>query len=520
MTQASSLSLTAPSGTSQSWSEDAELEAMVCTQILDTVRTHGYRKVSPPSFEPVELYTRLYGDDIRKRLLTFTTDQEYALRPDLTGGICRMIAEQLGAGGSLSTPLRFSASGSAFRYERLRPLRRREFHQIGIERVGGGDQNSGGDGHHGGDLEILSLARLALQACGLTGGLLRIGHAQLREQLLDQLPTTDNHQRLRIGRCLDQLSRCRDKFAHPRTGIDLAAAHQPESGERVLEPGQHPDTTHVIAETIKALGRDTEELDVSLSADALIKGLEALLHQEADAISLTPDERDALLGITYGAASLGELADTISPLLPDAETWLKQKLGHLDNCQDDFAPLVLRFNLGMVRGLGYYTGVTFEIDAPVLGPDVCQILGGGRFDNVIASLGGPQISAAGFAIGVERLCAALKLIHPPVALRNSLIPAEPLLLAFSEHHADQLLTAKLSERLKAEGAAVAIHPHPFGTELPGAEFIEKLRELPGRPYMFVILALDGEFHLAQLDDAVEHPTDLETLLMMFTNTQT
>jgi len=56
----------------------------------------------------------------------------------------------------------------------------------------------------------------------------------------------------------------------------------------------------------------------------------------------------------------------------------------------------------LVRGLDYYTGTVFEISHADLGSQ--DALGaGGRYNNLVKELGGPQSSAIGFAFGVERL---------------------------------------------------------------------------------------------------------------------
>ncbi|AKT39641.1 histidine--tRNA ligase [Chondromyces crocatus] len=59
---------------------------------------------------------------------------------------------------------------------------------------------------------------------------------------------------------------------------------------------------------------------------------------------------------------------------------------------------------GLVRGLDYYTRTLFEVKA--IGSDLgaqSTLLGGGRYDNMVESLGGPKVPAIGFAMGLERL---------------------------------------------------------------------------------------------------------------------
>ena len=58
----------------------------------------------------------------------------------------------------------------------------------------------------------------------------------------------------------------------------------------------------------------------------------------------------------------------------------------------------------LVRGLDYYTDTVFEVIStdPSSGSQA-TIFGGGRYDNLVKEMGGPELSGIGFAIGVERL---------------------------------------------------------------------------------------------------------------------
>ena len=68
-----------------------------------------------------------------------------------------------------------------------------------------------------------------------------------------------------------------------------------------------------------------------------------------------------------------------------------------------------RFNLcfdpTLVRGMGYYTGVIFEIKSEDF--KGASIGGGGRYDNMIGNFTGQKTAACGFSIGFERIVAAL-----------------------------------------------------------------------------------------------------------------
>jgi histidyl-tRNA synthetase len=58
-------------------------------------------------------------------------------------------------------------------------------------------------------------------------------------------------------------------------------------------------------------------------------------------------------------------------------------------------------NPRMVRGLDYYTGTTFEFVHDLLGAQ-SGIGGGGRYDGLMAELGGQELSGIGFGLGIDR----------------------------------------------------------------------------------------------------------------------
>jgi histidyl-tRNA synthetase len=60
----------------------------------------------------------------------------------------------------------------------------------------------------------------------------------------------------------------------------------------------------------------------------------------------------------------------------------------------------------LVRGLDYYTRTVFEFTCDRLGAQ-SGIGGGGRYDGLVASLGGPEVPGVGFGTGVERITLAL-----------------------------------------------------------------------------------------------------------------
>ncbi len=85
---------------------------------------------------------------------------------------------------------------------------------------------------------------------------------------------------------------------------------------------------------------------------------------------------------------------------------------HFDRVQELLSPWEIPIVLDprLVRGLDYYCRTTFEVSAVHLGAQDA-VAGGGRYDGLLKTLGGPDLPAIGFAIGVER--AALLLGEDP-----------------------------------------------------------------------------------------------------------
>ncbi|AYF74389.1 histidine--tRNA ligase [Nocardia yunnanensis] len=92
----------------------------------------------------------------------------------------------------------------------------------------------------------------------------------------------------------------------------------------------------------------------------------------------------------------------IDHLSESAKAHFDQVLGHLDALG---VPYVV--NPRMVRGLDYYTKTTFEFVHDGLGAQ-SGIGGGGRYDGLMAELGGQPLSGIGFGIGVDRTVLALE----------------------------------------------------------------------------------------------------------------
>ena len=87
-----------------------------------------------------------------------------------------------------------------------------------------------------------------------------------------------------------------------------------------------------------------------------------------------------------------------------------------DDCKNHFEAvkanlkamnIEFKVNPKIVRGLDYYTRTVFEFVSNDIGAQ-STVCGGGRYDGLIAQMGGPQTPSLGFAMGIERLMMVLK----------------------------------------------------------------------------------------------------------------
>jgi len=81
---------------------------------------------------------------------------------------------------------------------------------------------------------------------------------------------------------------------------------------------------------------------------------------------------------------------------------------HFSQVKSLLQELHISFNINprMVRGLDYYIKTAFEVKSNALGAQNA-VAGGGRYNGLVSSLGGPEVAGIGFGVGFERLIACL-----------------------------------------------------------------------------------------------------------------
>lgn len=121
---------------------------------------------------------------------------------------------------------------------------------------------------------------------------------------------------------------------------------------------------------------------------------------------------------------------------------------HFERVQQCLTELDIAYQINprLVRGLDYYTHTAFEIQSADLGAQA-TVCGGGRYDGLVAQLGGPETPAIGWAIGLERLTLLVK------QLQAQDTPGTDLYVV-SRGEAAETAALRLTHQLRLAGLAV------------------------------------------------------------------
>ena len=111
-----------------------------------------------------------------------------------------------------------------------------------------------------------------------------------------------------------------------------------------------------------------------------------------------------LIDLVGDKSIISEVEELIAPY--DEPKEALEQLKELISLLEAFQVQNYTLNLGVARGLDYYTGIVFEIYVPELGAQK-QICGGGSY-SLVKLFGGQEVESTGFALGFDRLMNAIE----------------------------------------------------------------------------------------------------------------
>jgi histidyl-tRNA synthetase len=402
----------------------------------------GYDVVATPILESTELFLRKSGGELASQMYSFTdpSGHQVSLRPELTSSVVRQFID-----GKLSGPMpqRWQYYGTIFRYEASANgedvAGGREFQQLGAEIIGSSSEFA--------DAEVLATAVQGLTTLGVTGHRLRVGHMGVVNAMLDALGLSERA-RVFVVNSFDDLRAS-------ESGVEIVRQRATDLGllgeERTQALSQlarrmAPEDAEGMVEGFLAQG--VMGLSGQRTADEIFRRylrklkeagdpelVDAAIRFSAELVALSGPATDVRVKLGDLIKRFGISADVLAPI-----DKLLKALGQYDLKN---VPVIL--DLGMARGIAYYTGAVFDIDhgkvkgRPSLG-------GGGRYDGLVKALGAKHdIPALGFAYAVDRIAEIL----PADYGSDQVTGAVRVLVTAQETQRSQAVAT--AERLRAQG---------------------------------------------------------------------
>lgn len=466
----------------------------LAARILATCAQAGYVQMDFPIVETTELFLRKAGEERVQQMYAFRyRNRDLCLRPEFTASVVRSTITTM---RSAPLPIRVAYHGPVFRYERPGQVRYRQFTEVGIELLGAATAAA--------DAEVIGTAITALRGVGIAGTRIVLGHVGIVRGFLAGLALDErvrewlvwSMERLRPGdprgeRIHPALAAMLEEEAH-----DAApTAVQPPDRDAFLvllrEAGISLDgnrrTPEEIAEgLIRKMARRAEGNDVRRALDFL-RRLVMLRGAPADVFP----QLEALL--------------TAEHMATDAVARLRSVIALLGAY--GIAPEQIVLDLGLGRGLHYYTGILFELYADGME----QLGGGGRYDDLATILGARQpLPAIGFSLGVERIADMLP-------GNDDQISAYPTVVVGQAEGGESRDAADLAQALRAIGwtALLDVRNRTPNAAIKHARAIRAAAyaesSADGRSVRWIALNGEAERHIHKDTDALPSPvTQRET----------
>ena len=376
------------------------------SQLLSVASSYGYRPIEVPVVEANDLYLLKAGETIAAQLCELVSRKRLSLRPEHTASVVKVFIEQM---RDEATPLRLSYVGPIFRWSGGEAAPR-QIMEMGVELFGLGGL--------AGEAELLALASRSLQAVGLQQFQPRIGHVGILQRYLDSLGMDrrlstfllTHRQTLREEGSAAVLELLRERLPEFYAGaVEPQPAEERKRLREILAPLEDVDAREVLRDflSLTQLADSKENRQDDDDIDRLLAKLRR--------VDSSSQLRKALRFIEELAQLCGEpkhvLAEARAVLReyeqdPQSLSELEALLTQLE--QAAVAPgKGWQLDLGLSRGLDYYSGMIFEIFHGE-GKDELRMGGGGRYDGLIELFGGPTTPACGFSLGLGFLQTAQK----------------------------------------------------------------------------------------------------------------
>ncbi len=425
--------------------DQAAVRNRVRNAFVRAAEAYGFQEIQTPAFERLELFSARSGPEIKSSMLTFHCDhEEFALRPEITAPVCRLMSS--GAFDGVEKPHKLYYVGSCFRYCRPQPGRYREFTQAGVECVGASGPAV--------DAEIIALACRVLGAIGVPKFALKIGNIGIFRDLLPENLSPEDRSVV-IGH-LDRLISIDERCRPLPSGPDESALHDLKLDDLKLDDLKldRMELAKLQAETDyegpEAI-HDRPHLAAQEYAERLPIEAEATFRHLWQAEDLVPaDTAELLLQASRLRGPLDVVREQARELLADTRAMpafdeLMEVCRHVDMYGVGEFEVVL----GIARGFTFYTSTVFEISSAP-GDGGRKYCGGGRYDRLVELFGGPPMPSSGCSFRFDDLVESFLTENDWSAPR----PYQLFLLADSEKTLEAAVG--VAEKLRTGGTRVGL----------------------------------------------------------------
>jgi histidyl-tRNA synthetase len=204
----------------------------------------------------------------------------------------------------------------------------------------------------------------------------------------------------------------------------------------------------VISDSLQALG--FSDFTIRINSRKILFGITSspTVLQSLDKLDKKSEEEvgQELLDKGLSQEEISQVFARLKSSSPDAE------LQRVIEMATQLGTTNIRFDPALVRGLDYYTGTIFE--TVVSKPKIGSITGGGRYDKLIQSLGGPDLPAVGTTLGLDRICDVIEELNlwPEIPIS----PTKVLVTIFSQELLES--TLKVSAQLRSSQINTELYP--------------------------------------------------------------
>jgi histidyl-tRNA synthetase len=377
-------------------------QQQIATKIQQCFQSFGYLPIELPILEHEDLYLRKSGEEIITKMYDFVYQNRHlCLRPEITASVARAYVESQ---QSMSLPVRLQYSGTVFRYERPQYARYRQFTQVGIELIGAAGAMA--------DAEVIASACHCLEQLGLTDYQVIVGHMGILAKFLESLGLESRLRTLLLTNMSKMQTAVGREHVHGLLreiypGFDNTDDRQQGHLGQLFRGQNEEEAKQTILELLDNLNielsgnRSEAEIADRLLTKFKRQDQTKQIQQALDFMQELGQIQGSPAQVFAAAAELLQKHNCDSAALTSL-----QEISALLNCYPlNQAKIVI--DLGLSRGLQYYTGMVFEVHHSALG-DGRQLCGGGRYDELVANLGGEPTPATGCSFGLERLRLALE----------------------------------------------------------------------------------------------------------------